>query len=254
MIMGSGGSAAVPDIACTTDPARGCACCLDTLPGGGGQGRRSKNITGNTSGVLRIPQENGEDETILRDCGTTFREAALRWFATKSLRRIDACILIHHHADAIDGLDDLRAWTYHGVIQQNIPIYCAEVTYAQISAGFIYLIDKKTASGGRAVPSFEWHIMPDDQHWEIGGVAVTPIPVNERPPLSPLICLGFLIDSSMWYISDASYISEDTWNRLARCIALPTQTGLFTSSVRHLPRLQALIIDCTGLCRGPSTG
>ncbi|CEQ43159.1 SPOSA6832_05053 [Sporobolomyces salmonicolor] len=143
-------------------------------------------------------------------------------------------------------------WTYHGVIQQNIPIYCTEVTYAQISAGFTYLVNKKAASGGGAVPSFEWHIMPNDQDWEICGVTITPIPVDEGPPLSPLICLGFLIDSSMLYISDASYIPEDTWNRVARCIALPTQTGLFPSSVRHLPRLQALIIDCTGLCRGPS--
>ncbi|GAA5910604.1 hypothetical protein JCM5296_003818 [Sporobolomyces johnsonii] len=258
MIMGSGGSAAVPNIACTTDPAHGCACCLDTVPGGGGQGRRSKNIRGNTSGVLRVPQENGEEKTILLDCGKTFREAALKWFPTKGLRRIDACILTHHHADAIDGLDDLRAWTSRSAIEQTIPIYCTEVTYAQISAGFTYLVNKKAASGSGALPSFDWHIMPDDQDWEICGVTITPIPVhhghyfNKGPPRPPLICLGFLIDSSMLYISDASYIPEDTWNRLAHYVALPTQTGLFPSSVRHLPRLQALIIDCTGLRRGPS--
>ena len=46
--------------------------------------------------------------TILVDCGKTFREQAIEFFPKKGLRKIDALILTHHHADAIDGLDDLR--------------------------------------------------------------------------------------------------------------------------------------------------
>ena len=48
------------------------------------------------------------DRTILIDCGKTFREQAIEFFPKKGLRKIDALILTHHHADAIDGLDDLR--------------------------------------------------------------------------------------------------------------------------------------------------
>lgn len=67
--------------------------------------------------------------TILIDCGKTFREQALKFFPKKGLRQIDAVILTResksfetcelggtneslslsdHHADAVDGLDDLR--------------------------------------------------------------------------------------------------------------------------------------------------
>jgi phosphoribosyl 1,2-cyclic phosphodiesterase len=111
----------------------------------------------------------------LLDCGKTFREAALKWFPQKGLRRIDACILtrawisryyVSHpaenpeladlHADAIDGLDDLRAWTYKSAIEKTIPIYCTRTTYDAIAAGFPYMISKAAASGGGALPSFDW--------------------------------------------------------------------------------------------------
>lgn len=60
------------------------------------------------------------------------------------------------HADAIDGLDDLRAWTYKSAIEKTIPIYCTRITYDAIAAGFPYMISKAAASGGGALPSFDW--------------------------------------------------------------------------------------------------
>lgn len=60
------------------------------------------------------------------------------------------------HADAIDGLDDLRAWTYKSAIEKTIPIYCTRATYQAIEAGFPYMISKAAASGGGALPSFDW--------------------------------------------------------------------------------------------------
>ena len=56
LVMGSGGSAAVPDIACVTSPETGCEGCLKTLKPSG-----IKNIRGNTGAVLRVPQSNGEE-------------------------------------------------------------------------------------------------------------------------------------------------------------------------------------------------
>ncbi|GAA5883626.1 hypothetical protein JCM16303_004921 [Sporobolomyces ruberrimus] len=250
-LLGTGGSAAVPDISCITDPANACACCKDTMPGGTGM-LSSKNRRGNTSAILRIPQIGGGEATILVDCGKTFREQALRYFPEKGLRRIDACILTHHHADAIDGLDDLRAWTNKSVIERTIPIYCSSTTYSYISASFPYMIDKKASSGGGSVPNFEWHIMPEDQDWEICGVTITPLPVHHgvyfnKVPREPLIALGFLFDSSLLYISDVSYIPESIWTLLSRKLSLPSSTGTYSSSSRHLPHLLALIIDVSGL-------
>ncbi|GAA5875812.1 hypothetical protein JCM8547_005321 [Rhodosporidiobolus lusitaniae] len=280
LVMGSGGSAAVPDIACVTSPSTGCACCLDTLRSPHGSGENSPNKRGNTGAVIRVPPEVGKERegemTILLDCGKTFREQALRIFPEKGLRKIDAVILTHHHADAIDGLDDLRAWTYKTAIESTIPIYCSAVTYSFIRASFPYLISKAAASGGGAVPTFQWHVMPDDKDWEICGVKVTPLPVHHgryfTTPPKPLICLGFLFDDSVLYMSDVNYIPESIWSLLSTRLSLPSPSGVFPSpsslpslsSSRPtvlrpspspslpLPRLQALIIDCIGLSLGPS--
>ncbi|GAA6008060.1 MBL fold metallo-hydrolase [Rhodotorula paludigena] len=254
LLLGTGGSAAVPDITCVTDPQNGCKCCLDTL-----DNPRSKNIRGNTGAVVRVPglREGDEEKTILIDCGKTFREQALKFFPKNGLRKIDACVLTHHHADAIDGLDDLRAWTYKSAIESTIPVYCTRRTYYEIRASFGYMVSKAAASGSGALPSFEWHVMPDDQDWEICGVTFTPVPVHHgrwfTTPPRPLIALGFLIDSSVLYMSDVSYIPEEQWTRLSSYLSLPTQNGLFPSSPRQLPRLQALIIDSGAALRlGPS--
>ncbi|KAI5475376.1 hypothetical protein MNV49_001480 [Pseudohyphozyma bogoriensis] len=172
LILGSGGSAAVPSIVCVTSPETGCQGCLATLKPGG-----EKNIRGNTGAV-----------TILIDCGKTFREQALKIFPKKGLRKIDAVVLTHHHADAIDGLDDLRV--HHGKYND--------------------------AQGG------------------------------------PLICNGFLINSSLLYISDVSYIPWATWAAIAAECSLPDETGQFHSASSTLPRIQAAILDCTGLKSGSS--
>ncbi|GAA6020469.1 hypothetical protein JCM10207_000013 [Rhodosporidiobolus poonsookiae] len=250
-ILGSGGSAAVPDIACVTSPSTGCACCLDTV-----KNRRSPNVRGNTGAVLRVPPREGkEDEgekTILIDCGKTFREQALKIFPKKGFRRIDTCILTHHHADAVDGLDDLRAWTYASAIERTIPIYCTRTTFDFIRAGFPYLVSKAAASGSGAVPSFEWHVMPDDQPWDVCGVRILPVPAHHGHFFTrghpPLICLGFVIEESVLYMSDVSYIPEETWTYLSLHLSLPSASGLFPSPsppAQPLPRLLALLIDCT---------
>ncbi|TNY19007.1 beta-lactamase-like protein [Rhodotorula diobovata] len=264
-LFGTGGSAAVPDVACTTDPAHGCRCCLDTVGH-----PQSRNVRGNTGAVIRVPLESGEEKTILIDCGKTFREMALKFFPEKGLRKIDACILTHHHADAIDGLDDLRAWTYHSAVEQTIPLYCTKVTYLQIAQSFAYMVSKSAGSGGGAVPSFEWHIMPDDEDWDVCGVRITPFPLHHgiyfTEPPTPLLCLGFLIDQSVLYISDTSFIPEAQWTRLGSYLSLPSPSGAFPSPPRRrslslsrarssasasppLPRLQALIIDTGGALR-----
>ncbi|GAA6059941.1 hypothetical protein JCM10212_003081 [Sporobolomyces blumeae] len=257
LLMGTGSSAAVPDISCVTNPAEGCQCCLDTLPGHGGVGWKSKNRRKNTGGVLRVPQKSGREATILIDCGKTFRDAALLQFPRTGLRQIDACILTHHHADAIDGLDDLRAWTYQSAIQRTIPIFCTQTTYDNIKIGFPYLVNKDAASGSGKVPDFAWHILDTDRIWEICGVEIVPLPVHHglyfnKDPVAPLICLGFLFDASLLYMSDVSYIPEDIWDLLSEHLDLPSPAGGYGGSRTALPRLQGLVIDTAGLRMGLS--
>jgi phosphoribosyl 1,2-cyclic phosphodiesterase len=63
------------------------------------------------------------------------------------LRQLDALILTHAHADAINGLDDLRAWTLNKVIQECIPIYLTNHTLEAVKTLFPYIVDAKQATG-----------------------------------------------------------------------------------------------------------
>ncbi|BGP03980.1 metallo-beta-lactamase domain containing protein [Rhodotorula toruloides] len=263
LFLGTACSSALPNIACTTDPVNGCDACLDTVGNPG-----NKNIRGNTGCVLRVPRGERQDElTILIDCGKTFREQALKFFPQHGLRKIDACILTHAHADAIDGLDDLRMWTYDSAIERTIPIYCTRTTYDQIASSFTYMVSKAAASGSGALPSFDWHVMREDEEWDVCGVKIVPIPVEhghyfdrKTGPQRPLIALGFLIDSTVLYLSDVSRVPEPQITRLATYLSLPSSSQSSSSSSissafsptprllpRPLPTLDTLIIDTCSL-------
>ncbi|GEM11779.1 metallo-beta-lactamase domain containing protein [Rhodotorula toruloides] len=262
LFLGTACSSALPNIACTTDPVNGCKACLDTVGN-----PESKNVRGNTGCVLRVPQGDGKEElTILIDCGKTFREQALKFFPLHGLRKIDACLLTHHHADATDGLDDLRMWTYNSAIERAIPIYCTRTTYDQIASSFPYMISKAAASGSGAVPSFDWRIMGEDEEWNVCGVKIVPVPVEhghyfdrKTGPQRPLISLGFLIDSTVLYLSDVSRVPKSQIARLASYLSLPSASSSSSSSflptprstnapsLPHLPTLDTLITDTCSL-------
>lgn len=54
--LGTGGSSALPLISCVTEPDKACPSCFDTL-----WDPASKNIRGNTGGVIRVPRTDGTE-------------------------------------------------------------------------------------------------------------------------------------------------------------------------------------------------
>ncbi|KAF8634423.1 hypothetical protein AX15_000874 [Amanita polypyramis BW_CC] len=178
IFLGTGTSSGLPHVDCLTaspEEKPPCRTCLSTLTP---QGR--KNIRRNTSAALRIRAVDGRLVTIVIDVGKTFQAAALEWFPKYGLRKIDAVIITHAHADAMNGLDDLRGWTLGGAIQPYINVFVSQETFTEVQRSFPYLVSKEFASGGGDVPEFRWHIIFDKCPFEIGdtGIHITPFLVQ----------------------------------------------------------------------------
>ncbi|THH29721.1 hypothetical protein EUX98_g4464 [Antrodiella citrinella] len=265
LFLGTGTSSCVPHVDCLTAPPGGkqCRTCLSTLTPEG-----KKNIRRNTSIAMRVRGIDGNKFTIIVDVGKSFQAAAVEWFPKYGLRRIDAVLITHAHADAMNGLDDLRAWTLHSAIQPYVDLYVSQATFVEVQRSFPYLVAKEFASGGGDVPEFKWHIIDDRRSFEIEntGIRISPFAVHhgrifstvpppqfiptpnsntpsstspptpdiidspgrsaitlslERPlspelpkPIQPYLCLGFVINDCITYISDVSHIPEDVWDFL----------------------------------------
>ncbi|KAI9572702.1 beta-lactamase-like protein [Boletus coccyginus] len=177
IFLGTGVSSSVPYLDCLTAPPtrKPCRTCLSTLTPEG-----KKNIRRNTSAVVRVAGENGKKRTLVIDVGKNFQAAATEWFPKYGLREIDAVVITHAHADAMNGLDDLRGWTMKGAIQQHIDVYVSQATFREIQRAFPYLVAKEFASGGGDVPEFKWHMIEDNVPFEIKdtGIRMTPFLVH----------------------------------------------------------------------------
>ena len=77
------------------------------------------------------------DRTVLIDTGPDFHAQALR----EGIRRIDAVLYTHGHADHIMGFDDLRPLSFH--VKGNLPIYADKETADNIERIFEYTFRKE---------------------------------------------------------------------------------------------------------------
>ncbi|KAF9066089.1 beta-lactamase-like protein [Rhodocollybia butyracea] len=194
IFLGTGTSSSLPHVDCLTRPADSdippCKTCLSTLTPEG-----KKNIRRNTSAVIKTKApKDGSDVTIVIDAGKTFQPAAVEWFPKHGLRKIDALLITHAHADAMNGLDDLRGWTLGGSIQPHIDVYLSQATFTEVQRSFPYLVSKEYASGGGDVPDFVWHIIENKLPFEINdtGIFITPFLVHHGRVFSPVPPPAFL--------------------------------------------------------------
>ena len=138
---------------------------------------------------------------ILVDTSTDLRAQAL----ARNVRRVDAILYTHSHADHILGLDEVRRFN---VIQQSgIPAYADARTVVDLRRTFAYVFDPGTPQGG-GIPSLTLSTIAGP--FCLGGFEIIPVPLlHGRRPI-----LGFRI-GSFAYLTDCSAIPEASWPLLA---------------------------------------
>lgn len=201
-VLGSGTSMGVPTIGCT------CAVCTSADP----MDRRTRPSI--------MVQYNGRNVVI--DTTPDFREQALR----EQIRRLDAVIYTHAHADHVLGLDDLRPLTFHG--PENIPLYAEPNTSQRLRTMFSYIFDGDYKYGGLA--RVELRELKDEV--ALWGARFEAIPVLHGDAQ----IYGFRFGSAA-YLTDFSEIPEASYGRLENLDIL------FLDALRYKPHPTHSTID-----------
>jgi phosphoribosyl 1,2-cyclic phosphate phosphodiesterase len=194
-VMGSGTSMGVPTIGCD------CGICMSTDP----HDRRTRpSILLEYGGYF-----------VLIDTTPDFREQAIR----ERLRRLDAVLYTHAHADHILGLDDLRPLSFHRP-DGKIPLYAEERTGRLIRTVFKYIFDSEYKYGGLA--QVEMHKL--EGPLELFGATFEPVPVLHGD--APIF--GFRFGTAA-YVTDFSEIPPASMEKLRGLDVL------FLDALRHRP-------------------
>ena len=153
--------------------------------------------------------ETEDGRVILIDTGPDLRTQVLR----ERIKRVDAVLYTHAHADHLNGIDDLRAFCQIG--RNSIPIYANAETMENIRGRFGYALHNQARNWD--LPSLTAHLA--DTAFESCGEHVIPIPINHgRAKI-----LGWRI-RDFAYLTDVSEIPPD--------------------SLALLEGLQVLLLDC----------
>ena len=128
---------------------------------------------------LYLEGEGGEGVVI--DTGPESRLQLVR----AGIRRLDAILLTHAHADHLHGLDDIRPLCR----ERPIPVYTNQATLKELRERFSYVFHETQQGGGK--PRLKPLLTPP--RLNIGCLAVTPIPVKH----GTLDILGWRIDEAL---------------------------------------------------------
>jgi phosphoribosyl 1,2-cyclic phosphate phosphodiesterase len=175
-----------------------CAVCRSTDP-------RDKRTR--VSIWIELPRDDAAGPTadsvrsVLVDTSTDLRAQAL----ANDVRRVDAILFTHSHADHVMGLDDVRR--YNALQRGPIACFGDARTLADLRKTFNYVFSPSAIPGG-GIPQLT--LFDIGGPFSLGGVEVVPVPLlhGKRP------ILGFRI-GGFAYLTDCSAIPDASWPLLA---------------------------------------
>lgn len=214
-LLGVGSSAGTPAIGC------GCTTCLST---------DQRNKRTRCSSMITLD----DGRVILIDTSPDLRLQALR----ERMRRVDAVLYTHTHADHLHGIDDLRAFCQLNRCQ--IPLYSYPEAIAHIQDKFGYTL-REPVQHYWDLPVLAAHVV--EETFEAAGQQVTPIPVMHGKIRIYAYRIGNLV-----YMTDVSEIPESSYALLQGVDTLlidclrenphPTHVSV-TQSLALIERIQA---------------
>nr|WP_309695287.1 MBL fold metallo-hydrolase [Armatimonas sp.] len=206
--LGTGTSTGVPLLACD------CPVCLSPDP-------RDKR----TRPALVV---HGPEGTILVDAGPDLRTQCL----AQGVRRIDACILTHTHADHLFGLDDLRQFNFQYDIR--IPIYSTAENLERVRSVYDYCFKTTQEGGGKPqLDLVEWEPFTPRQ---ICGIEVLPLWHWH----GNLKVTSLVFNNTFAYVTDVSQIPEETRRYLQNRETIVLGTVRYEPHPTHFHFEQAL--------------
>jgi phosphoribosyl 1,2-cyclic phosphate phosphodiesterase len=134
---------------------------------------------------------------VLIDTSSDLRAQALQF----GIRRLDAILFTHSHADHVLGLDEVRR--FNKLQREAIPCYSDARTKADLQRTFGYIFDEHTPKGG-GIPKIVLNEIIGP--FSLGSVDIIPVPIlhGSRP------ILGFRV-GAFAYLTDCSMIPDASW-------------------------------------------
>ncbi len=220
--LGTGTSHGVPTVDCMMSDYATCprGICKEAVPG-------SRHRRTRSSIVLSYG-----GKTVLIDTSADFREQVLR----EGIKKLDAVLLTHRHADHIMGMPDIRS--YSRTVPGGLPVFGSAETIEAIGKSFSYIFNPDTFIGG-GIPELE--AIAVDDVFSAGGIEFTPIRVEHGDCGG---CYGYRF-FDIAYIPDVKHIPTESMALLRGVKTLiidmlrfepPHSTHMIVSEVEEVAR------------------